>query len=283
MNCDFLKNLKAAILCAAFLFVLLINSKSDAQKTELEGVKQKATELLLQKKKSQAVQLILNHIKNNSAHNKKEEAIEFLVKVAQKFIFREAQEAYENSINLTLDNIKEAGKSNDRCLAIEPQQLECLIQKTRLLMREKNKRAALDAGRKIKELVPHSKYESWIELVSQRNDLEFKNKQVFKNIPEKLSEENIGLLLLELDRGFLAKNYSRAKDLITYFEKHYPDWPDLLFYKYKLNLESSEEKQKNGADANIEQLRLYASKCKSLSKTTARKFRYDFDLCVRAI
>lgn len=282
MNCDFLKNLKAALLCAAFLMCFL-SSNCVAQEGDLDSVKQKATDLLLQKKKTQALQLILAHLKTEHSTLKKEEALEFLVKISQKFISREAQEAYENSINLTLENAKQAASSNERCLALEPQHIECLIQKARLQAREKNNRAFLETRNKIRELAPHSKFDFWLEILGQKNDTEFRNRQTIKLLPEKVVEENIGLLLLELDRSFLAKNYSRAKDLLNYFEKHYSDWPDLLFYKYRINLESTEEKQRVGADGSSEQLMLYANKCKSLSKTTARKYRYDFDLCIRTI
>lgn len=282
MNCDFLKIFKAALLCAAFLLPCF-NSYGTVQEGDFDSIKLKATELLLQKKKFQALQLIQGHIKTEHSSQRKEEALEFMVKIAQKFISREAQEAYENSINLTLENAKQAVSSNERCLTLEPQQLECMVQRARLQAREKNNRGFLDTRTKIKELAPHSKIDSWLELIGQKNDSEFRNRQNIKTLPEKAIEENIGLLLLELDRSFLAKNYSRAKDLINYFEKHYSDWPDLLFYKYRLNLESTEEKQRGGADGSSEQLMLYANKCKSLSKTIARKYRYDFDLCIRAI
>lgn len=282
MNCDFLKTMKAALLCAAFLMPFL-SSKCLSQDSDFDSVKVKATELLLQKKKSQALFLIQAYLKAAHSIQKKEEALDFIIKVAQKFISREAQEAYENSINLTLENAKQAASSNDRCLALEPQHLECLVQRSRLQVREKNTRGFIETRNKIKELAPQSKFDHWLELVGQKTDSDFKNRQTIKTLPDKVIEENIGLLLLELDRSFLAKNYSRAKDIINYFEKHYSDWPDLLFYKYRINLESTEEKQRGGADNNSEQLMLYANKCKSLSKTTARKYRYDFELCIRAI
>lgn len=277
MNCKFLKILKVASLCATFLF----NAQAFAEETTLESIKLKATELLLLKKKNQALQLLTNYIKNDVGHNNKDEAIEFSVKIAQKFISREAQEAYENSLNLTLDDPKAAMKSNDKCLLIEPQQLECLIQKMRLFLRDKNNFKTGETAAQIKEIVPRSKYEYWLELILIKDQIEFKNKQIIKNIPEKNTEINMGLILLELDRCFLAKNYSRAKDLISHIEKNYSDWPDLLFYKYKINLESNEEKQKIGAELNSEPLAVYFKKCISLNKTVARKFRYDFLLCAR--
>ena len=279
MNSEFLKFLKAAFLCAAFLF----NIVAKASEIAFESVKQNAIELLLQKKKSQAILLLTNYIKTSGESNKKIDASELLLKISKKFILKEAQEAYENSINLTLENAKEAGKSNDKCLSIEPQQLDCLVQKTRLLFRAKKNGDTAQAIVEIKELAPNSKFELWLDLMLIKNKIEFKNKQIIKKLPEKNDEESLGLILLELDRAFLAKNYSKAKDLMGYFEKNYSDWPDLFFYKYKLDLESSEEKQSVNPEARAERLLLYASKCKSLNKTTARKFRYDFDLCVREI
>lgn len=283
MICDFLKIRNAATLCAAFFLLNICCTGSYAQELDHEGIRKKATDLLLQKKKSQALQLLLNQVKVETTPLKKEETSEFLIKIAQKFISRETQEAYENSINLTIENPKEAANSIDKCLAADPQQLECLIQRARLLLREKNTRGFLETQLKIKELVPLSRFDTWTDLLGQRNEPDFKNKAIIKNIPEKISEDHIGLILLELDRSFLAKNYARAKDLIAYFEKHYSPWPDLTYYKQKLNSESIEEKQKSGIDTNAEQMLLYANKCKSLNKSTARKFRYDFELCMRVL
>lgn len=280
MNCNNLKYLKAAFVCAAFLFA---TAESSAD-YHFDSIKAKATELLLQKKKSQAIQVLTEYIKTKQGVSPDDESVGFVTQIAKKFISREAQEAYENSINLTLENIKQSIKSNEQCLLLEPQQLECLVQKVRLLIRNKNSRNATEIISQIKEIVPGSKYDSWLNLLTLKNDPEFKNRQIIKNLPEKNSEENMGLILLELDRSFIAKNYSRAKDILFYFERNYPDWPDLVFYKYKINLESSEEKQKAGSDTvGSQPLILYANKCKGLSKTISRKFRYDFDLCTRNI
>ena len=43
---------------------------------------------------------------------------------------------------------------------------------------------------------------------------------------------------LELDRSFAAKNFSRAKDVIQFFEKNFSDWPDIIYYKQKIEFES---------------------------------------------
>ncbi|MBY0553219.1 hypothetical protein K2P97_01740 [bacterium] len=279
MSCNYLKILKAAFISAAFLF----NTQAfSAPSTSFESIKQKVTELLLQKKKSQAIQLVINYNKTDLARSHRADANDLLLKVAQQFISKDAQDAYENSLNLTLENPKEALKSNEQCLSADPQQLECLIQKVRLQVRNKSMKAATESIDEIKELVPSSKYENWLEILSIKGEAEFKNKQIIKNIPDKPSDENFGLLILELDRSFMAKNYSRAKDLIIYFEKNYSEWPDLVFYKHKLDSESAEEKTKPNVESN-QHLTFYSNKCKSLSKTLSRKYRYDVELCARSL
>lgn len=279
MNFDILKNLKAVFLCTAFLFFSFVQSEANT----IIGLKQKTTELLLQKKKSQAVELLTNYIKAEVDQNNKSEAREFLGQVAQSFIFHDAQEAYEASINQTLENAKEAMKNNNQCLKIEPQQLECLIQKVRLFIRNKDNKQAAESVDEIKKLVSSNKHTDWLGLLLIKNKPEFKNTQIIRYLPSKNSEDSFKLILLELDRCLVVKNYSRVKEMLLYLEKNYADWPDLVFYKYKLNLESSEEKLDSNAEADAEPLKLYKNKCKSLSKTIARKFRFDFDLCARGV
>jgi hypothetical protein len=278
MNCKSLKILKAACISAAFL----LSPIAYANIPTFDSIKQKATELLLQKKKSQAVQLIINYNKTDLGRGHIGEANDLLTKIALQFISKDAQETYENSINLTLENPKDSLKSAEQCLSLDPQQLNCLIQKTKMLIRNKSHKAATATITEIKELAPDSKYAFWFELTIIKNEVEFKNKQIIKSLPVYPIEEHLALFILELDRCFAAKNYSRAKDILIFFEKQYSDWPDLIFYKYKISSESSEEKTKQNADAS-QQLTLYTNKCKSVSRNLVRKYRYDIDLCLRSL
>ncbi|MEQ1722235.1 MAG: hypothetical protein ABL930_03605 [Pseudobdellovibrio sp.] len=278
MNCNSLKTLKAACISAAFL----LSPIAHANISTFDAIKQKATELLLQKKKSQAIQLITNYKKTDLGRSHRFEASDLLTKLTLQFVSKDAQEAYENSINLTLENPKDALKSAEQCLSLDPQQLNCLIQKAKMLLRNKSNKAAIVTIAEINELAPDSKYEFWFELTSIKNEAEFKNKQIIKSLPVYQIEEHLALIILELDRCFAVKNYSRAKDILMFFEKQYSDWPDLVFYKYKISFESSEEKTKQNIDAN-QQLTFYANKCKNVSRNLVRKYRYDIDLCLRIL
>lgn len=271
--------LKAANLFAAFLFLTTTVLANSGDMTSFPVIREKAVDLLLQKKKSQSLQLLMNYIKTDLSKGHRNEARELLLTLSQKFMSKEMQEAYESSVNMTLDSPKESLKAVEQCLSADPQQLNCLIQKARLLSLAKNKNALLEVISEIKDLSAGTHTELWIGLEALKNEPDFKNKQILKNIPEPASEENFATLVLELDRCFKAKNYSRAKDIISWLTKNYPEWPDLLYYQYRIDFESAEEKQK----ASAEELQLYANKCKSLSKSIARKFRYDFELCSRSM
>jgi hypothetical protein len=278
--------LKAASLFAAFLFLAPPAPTAAAAATAPGGdmtsfpvIREKAVDLLLQKKKSQSLQLLMNYIKTDLSRGHRNEARELLLTLAQKFMAKETQEAYESSVNLTLDSPKESMKNIEQCLTADAQQLNCLIQKARLQAMSKNKKALVETINEIKDLSAGTHTELWLSLEALKGEPDFKNKQIIKNLPEQASEENFALLVLELDRCFKAKNYSRAKDIIGWLNKNYPDWPDLMFYQYRIDFESAEEKQK----ASAEELQLYTNKCKSLSKSVARKFRYDFELCSRSM
>lgn len=233
--------------------------------------------MLSQKKKDQALQLIINYSLTDKSHSSKNETGDLLFLAGQTFLTKEAQEEYENSLNLTLENEKAALKAAEHCLGLEPQNLDCMIQKARLNYRAKNEKNFKASIGKVRDLLESTNFEKLFGLLLEKNEPEFKNQQSLVSLSDAGSEHMLTFVLLELDRCFAAKNYSRAKDLITTLEKIYSDWPDLLYYKNKLNIESEEDSAKSGGEL----LSAYASKCKSITKSAARKYRYDFELCAR--
>lgn len=273
MNFSFSKLVKAASINAAFLFCF----SAAALPNSFDNVRNKASELLAQKKKDQALRLIISYSRTERSRPYKKEAGELLFLAAQTFLTKEAQEEYEVSLNATLDNDKIALKAADRCLAIEPQNLDCLIQRARCDYRLKNEKSFGGDIAKIREILSNTQYDALFALLLEKNEEDFKNKQVGLVLNDKMPEIMFIFTLMELDRSFLAKNYSLAKDIVIQLEKNNPDWPDLIFYKNKLNLESEEEQAKSSPEL----LAAYSSKCKSISKSAARKFRYDFELCMR--
>ncbi|AGH94276.1 hypothetical protein [Pseudobdellovibrio exovorus] len=282
MNCFLSTTKKAALKNAAFLLgITLLVLSAEAQNKNIsntfESTKKQATELLLQKKKTQAIQLVRAYEQKISNTASKIEAQELMVNISQKFLSRTTQEAYENSLNITVESLKDAVKSNEQCLSLDPNHLDCLIQKMRLYTREKNPKAARAVLSDIKAIAANTSYDVWLSLMADRRLPNFSSRQILKTLPENPQEDQFPLIILELERSFVAKNYSRARDLLGYLEKHFSDWPDLSFYQDKIDRESGE-----GSEVLSEQQTVqYSNKCKNLSKTIARKFRYDFDLCLR--
>lgn len=277
MKFSFSKSLKAAIYTAAFLFL----STTRASTSKIEVVKEYVQVLLVQKKKPQAIAHLNEFVETEPNKKIKEEAADLLIELVKKFSFKEAQEAYENSVNLTVESPSEAFKSNEKCLQLEPEQLECLTQKIRLLLRRNEKNEALEVFGTIKKEIQNHKSLNWIEAALSKETAEFKQKILIKTAIEKVDEENLGLLFLELERSFRAKNFSRAKEIMLFLEKKYSDWPDLLVYKLKINAESSEETEEATNKSEVDPKTIYKNKCKSLNKSAARLFRQDIYLCLR--
>lgn len=278
---------KAAAKTAAFYFIgatffsfvgISALAKAGAGDLTLEATKKKVLNYLIQKQKKQALQAIddLLAVEKNKSATK--EIREFKINIAKKFLTKEAQEFYEVSINQTLDNSKDAKKNNDDCLNLEPENLDCQIQKIRLLYRESpgklNSKTELEP---VNKFFADSDF-NWIKISTEKDALEFKNQTFYKKEYGPLTENKLVKATLEIDRAFKAKNFSRAKEMLQLIEKDFKDWPDIVFFKQNINRESAEDNRVSATEAT----NLYQMKCKNLSKTISRKYRYDFDLCLRS-
>ncbi len=276
MNCNFTKFKKAALINAAFLF---LTTPSFAKPVDsIENIRNKTGELLALKQKDKAIQLILNYLKTERSRAYRSEASELLFDLGQSFLAREAQQEYEASLIDTIDNEKKSYKAAEACLKLEPQNLDCLIQRARLSYRANSLKSFSLQIDEVKTLLTQSTYEGLFTLFLDRQSNEFKDKQILTSLPSTPNERTLFYVIFELDRSFQAKNYSRAKEVINYVEKNYADWPDIAYYKNRLNVESAENDTKTSDDL----LTLYTNKCKNLARSVVRKYRYDFDLCRRS-
>lgn len=273
---------KAAVFIAAFFILAAapVWATKEAPET-FDDLKRQATQLLLKKKKTDALQLVLKFLKIENNKNLNLEANEFLVKISQTFLSKEAQDAYESSINFTLENLKESQRLVDVCLSLEPENIDCLVQKIRLSYREKNRYLTERHFKILAEFAKDTSIFYWVDLILQKQNLGngFKDKSILKKFSEKPNKETLVLTVLEIERSFAAKNFSRAKTGIEILERQFPDYPENIYFKQKLDNDSAEEVVGNSVDANV----LYSTKCKGLTRTMARKFRYDFDLCQRGL
>ena len=280
MNLKVKSILKAAAQPAAFFILLLslsLQAKPKASDTNLEAVKKRVINLLIQKQKKQALSTLDNYISDESNKALTKEAREFRLQIGKKFLNKEAQEAYEMSINLTLENPKQAKKNNDECLALDPEQLDCLIQQMRLNYRDKKQKLSeSEDAEKINRYFDVSDF-NWIKVSILKQAPDFKNLSFYRKESGKLSEEKLLLAILEVDRAVAAKNFSRAKEVLALIEAQHSDWPELIYFKNKIDFESSENKALTAPDL----LTPYLNKCKSLNKSIVRKYRYDFELCQR--
>lgn len=282
MNLKIKSILKATAKTAAFfifIFALSLQARTKTNDNNLEAVKKRVINLLIQKQKKQALSNLNNYISTETNKSLLKEAREFRIQIAKKFLTKEAQEAYEMSINLTLDNPKEAKKNNDECLALDPDQLDCLIQQLRLAYRDKKKKPP-----EAEELEKSSRYFdstdcNWIKISVEKKAPDFKSLSFCHKENGKLKEDKLVISILEVDRAMAAKNFSRAQEVLAQITVEHSDWPDLIYFKNKIEFESSENKALSPPDL----LGQYQNKCKILSKSVVRKYRYDFELCQRGL
>ena len=272
--------LKAAIIFAAFFVLkpLPVNAK-DLE--NFDEIKKKSSELFMKKQKTEALQLVVKFLKQESNKNQINEANDLIVKLSQTFISKEAQEAYESSLNATLETPKEASKQIEACLQLEPENIDCLVQKIRLAYREKNTSVVEITFKKLGEFAAGTNLYSWVDAFLQKDlpGSDFKEKNILKKINEKPNDEVFILNVLEIERSFLVKNLSKVKLGLEFLEKNYPDYPENIYFKQKLDADSIDEKTQGPSDSSL----MYLTKCKSLSRSMARRFRYDFALCKRSL
>src|SRR3989344_807897 len=280
MNLKFKTFKKTAAMAAVFCLIGSIayaaKIKGAPAESPLEIVKRKAINLLMQSQKRQAIGILTDYISTETHRGLLKDAREYRLKIAKKFLTKEAQEAYEMSLNLTIENPKQAAKLSTECLSLDPENLDCLIQRLRLLYR--NQKAPL----KPSDLEGLNKYfespeMNWVKISSEKGLPDFKSQTFFKKESGKLSEDRLVLYILEIDRSLVAKNFSKAKEMLAALEKDHSDWPELSYIKNRIDFESA-EKEVHGSSEFLNQ---YQTKCKNLNKSIARKYRYDFDLCLR--
>lgn len=285
---------KAASKIAAFLFFLIVLEiahglnatlfqSSDSKKINFSILKKNINEKILLKKKAEAIEEINKFLEIETNKSYIFDSQEYLLKIAKTFLTKEAQDYFEVAIINGYSNTKESKKAIESCLQLEPQNLECLIYKLKLNFAEKNTKQIQTTQNQMNELIKDQKLIQWIDLTILKNNLDsnFKNRNFLKKLPEKQTEESFMMVVLEIERTFLVKNYSRSKECLAYLEKNYSDYPDLIYFKNKLNSESNENNLQNNIESKIENSSLYSAKCKNISKSILRKYRYDFNLCQR--
>ena len=282
----FYKIIQKAVVQTAAFFILLMPqiglAKSKAINSELQDVEKKAINLLIQKQKKQALETLTDYISNENNKNLLIEAREFRQNLAKKFPTKESQEAYETSLNLTVDNPKEAKKNIEDCLLLDPENFDCLVQRLRLIYRENRKKPIESA-----ELERISKYfessdANWVKASTEqylvgKNPVELKTLNFSKNEMQSTADEKLIFMIFNLNKALFIKNLIKAKEILDEIEKKFSDWPDIIYFKNRIAAESLEQNPLT----TTEMLNQYLSKCKNLNKSTVRKYRYDFDLCLR--
>lgn len=242
-----------------------------------EEIKKKITSLTLLKQRDQALQTLAQFESAATDIQVRQELLKIRQNILMSFLSPEAQDFYELSATQVIQNTKQAERNNQKCLAMEPENIQCLWQELRILSRKRDSALAAQA-------------EKFLEKVRTLPDFKFLALSLQKSEPHFLSnnisvtqsagpnaDQTILPFILEFERSVTVQNFSRAKEMLTKIESIASDYPDLLYMKTLLAERSAEPL--SSPYQNI--YNVYRKKCESVSGELTRKYYYDIDLCNR--
>lgn len=276
---------KAAQKCVAFfIFFLSSISYSNTLLTnydpfKISELKKTATELLLRKDRSAAVDLINKAIASYRPHPKQSvDILENLYSLKENvltvFLTQEAQDAYEASASTLFQNPRLSEKMTQACLAVESTNLYCRWQYLKYLNYKNNPQFQAESETFIKDSI-HLPIFSLLAAtlrtdVPPTQDVQTGYEKHFPVID----------FTLQFERSLTVKNYSLSKDILQKLSALASDYPDLTLMRAKLAELSAETSQD---DDSALLYKIYKKNCATLSAELTRKYFYDINLCHRGL
>lgn len=240
------------------LIVTFISSEALALKSLVE-IKNKVTEFVLLKQRAQAVQVIDQALTLEKLNNaQKDELISIKCHLLTLFLTDKAQASYENGIKFLYNNKRNSLKSIQECLEIEPDNLSCRW----LELRWKKLYDVNDFDNKAQQYINAT--EGLLLFHEQHEQIKYQ-------LGIKTENQNE---ILKLKEYLKSKSVSEAQVSLLEIENKYPDYPDLIIYKAKLD-SSAQVAAVYLAKIN----ELYQKRCQEMTVETVRKYLYDFNLC----
>ncbi|HEY8270849.1 MAG TPA: hypothetical protein VIG33_08150 [Pseudobdellovibrionaceae bacterium] len=268
--------LKRAVLTGTALFffsraqAVSIESRSKKADTSKDII-EKAYNLSLQKDRSQAINILVNAIKQENVRSENiSELKKTLQKVSYLFYSDRAQQAYELALSLRRTDPPQALQKMNEALRIETDNLTLFNEMQRMLLIKGDCSAVLDNV--LKERLQDPFDESLVLLQAQAQvclgkweDL----KKTHDSFDLKASNQTKFWLSLEIDLALHEKNLTRAKELVTHLQKLDPKYPELHYWQWRVATGS--EKSALGHK--------YINGCKNISAALYRQYMTDANLC----
>lgn len=271
-----LRRIVSLLLCCS-----LESAQAAYSANHFNKVKQRILGLLEKNQRVEARTVIENELlRNDLDYKNKINALKY--NMLHDFLTLAAQDSFETAAPLILIDKKKSLNSLEQCLALEPENLQCLWLELKYLRRYNfglfNNKAATYIDT-VQDLKPSQllKY-SLLMTLGRAAEIPAKMKALTPTMTESDVLENI----IQFELAISAGNYLRAKEIVNYLSRQYSDYPDVIFMSYQLSILWQEGV--GLSESSLErQYEVYKKKCADLPASVARKYFFDISLCVRSL
>jgi tetratricopeptide (TPR) repeat protein len=266
---------RAAPLALALSFSVTsprVHAQTKTRRAETsKDIIEKAYNLSLQKDRSQAINILVNAIKQENLNGgNTAELKKALQQVSYLFYSDRAQQAYELALSLRKTDLTGAQQKLNEALRMEPDNLSLFVELQRILLAKGDCSAALDGVTKERQQDPFDENLVLLQAQAQmclgKGDAFAKTKELADTRKSALAKYWINL---EIDQATNDKNVPKAKELLSLLAKMDPKYPAVDYWQWRLAAPA----------AKAEAAQKYLKDCKNISPMTYRQYMTDVNLC----
>lgn len=275
MRLNFLR--RAALIGAALFFFQsspVVSAENKSKKAETsKDIIEKAYNLSLQKDRSQAINILVNAIKQEIARNgNTSELKKALQQVAYLFYSDRAQQAYELALSFRRTDPNQALQKMNEALRIENDNRTLFNEMQRMVLIKGDCSTALENVTKERLQDPFDENLILLQAQSQACLSQWEElKKTRELFDTKKSNHAKFWQSLDIEHAVYEKNLTKAKELISALQKLDEKYPELHYWQWRV--------AGNGDKSPLAQK--YVKECKNISATLYRQYMTDTNLCRR--
>lgn len=260
---------------ASFLFFLPIALLAAPLKKGRESypeIIQKAQNLILQKNRPQALEILIAGLKNEKPGSFAfKELKKNLNEMSRVFISEKAQQAYEFSLSLKRTDLPQAILKITDALRAEPENSILLLEAARQNLMKGDCKNALEMAQKVQKI---NLWDDELNLVLAQSKICLNDLAGYFSAKEGFQITNsVSWLSLEIERSLKEKNFSKAKEALIQMIKIDKNYPERNYWAWKIDIEQKV--------INIDSAQDYKTECQNMTSARYRRFILDPRLCTR--
>lgn len=275
MNCRFLK---AAVFAAflssqVFSFSAFSQSKAVVNKSETyKDIIEKAYNLSLQKDRQQALNILITALQKETRAQPIAELRKAVNDVAHVFISDKAQQMFEAGISLRKTDLSQALGKLTEASRMEPDNMAILTELARVMMAKGDCSGAQDLATKQVKLLP---YDEDLKLTAAQayvcQSLWVDYGKIYDSAEVRKSLLQKFWLILEVERYFKTKNFTKAQEIVANLKKLDGKYPEVSYWSWRL--------MQLAKKTSLEDAQKYVITCKNISANQYRQYMIDPMLC----